>query len=175
MGDGSTTISLNLASLGKDAAALCTTLRSEPATTWSHQALDIMTAQDLAKRALFLFLHFSAQPACVLPEGRQALAHLGHVAESAQVVSSELAAALARKAENARVAALRSAKPIFIGPSPAQHIAVALDLLAKVPAQCTEGAKWVSTAERLQTARDRAASTTPPLPASAPTAPPRRH
>ncbi|MFJ2876506.1 hypothetical protein [Streptomyces sp. NPDC087298] len=172
MSDSETTIALDLALLGKDAAALCTTLRSEPATSWSHQALDIMTAQDLAKRALFLFLHFSKQPACARPEGRQALAHLGLVAESVQVVSGELSAALARKAENARIAALRSAKPVFVGPSPAQRVAVAIDLLARVPVQCAEGAKWVSTAERLQAARDRAVSTTPPAPATASTAPP---
>lgn len=164
--DSKTTIAVELAVLGNGAAALCTTLRSEPATSWSHQVLDIMTAQDLAKRALFLFLNFSVQPACTRPEGRQALAHLGRVAESVQVVSAELTAALTRKAENARVAALRNAKPIFIGPSPAQRVAVAVDLLAKVPAQCAEGAKWVSAAERLQTAQDRAASTAPPAPAA---------
>ncbi|WP_330434635.1 hypothetical protein OIC43_09595 [Streptomyces sp. NBC_00825] len=172
---GETTIAVELAVLGNGAAALCTTLRSKPATSWSHQLLDIVTAQDLAKKALSLFLTFSEQPACTRPEGRQALAHLGRVAESAQVVSAELTAALARKAENARIAALRNTKPIFIGPSPAQRVAVAVDLLAKVPAQCAEGAKWVSAAERLQAARDRAASTTPPTPAAASTAPPRRH
>ncbi|MDV9196044.1 hypothetical protein [Streptomyces sp. Wh19] len=166
-----TTIAVELAVLGKDAASLCSTFRSEPANSYS--ALGIMTAQNLAKRALFLFLTFSEQPACARPEGRQALAHLGRVAESVQIVSAELTAALARKAENARVAALRNSKPIFIGPSPAQRVAVAVDLLAKVPAQCAEGAKWVSAAERLQAARVRAASTTPPAPAAS-TAPSRR-
>ncbi|MFE2936953.1 hypothetical protein [Streptomyces sp. NPDC059278] len=174
MNEGSeTTTAVELAVLGNGAAALCTTLRSEPATSWSHQVLDVMTAQDLVKRALFLFLNFSVRPACARPEGRQALAHLGRVAESVQVVSAELTAALARRAENARVAALRNSKPIFIGPSPAQRVAVAVDLLAKVPAQCAEGAKWVSAAERLQAARVRAASTAPPAPAAS-TAPPRR-
>ncbi|MFD4942248.1 hypothetical protein ACFWNT_06825 [Streptomyces sp. NPDC058409] len=167
--------SLELASLGKDATALCTTLRSEPvsATSWSHQVLDIMTAQDLARRALFLFLHFAEQPARARPEGRQALVHLGRVAESAQVVSGELTAALARKADNERVAALRNA-PVFVGPSPAQRVAVAAGLLAKVPAECAEGAKWVSAAERLQAARERTASTTSPTPATASTSTPRR-
>lgn len=175
MGDGSKTMtSLELVSLGRDATALCTTLRSEPVsvTSWSHQVLDIMTAQDLARRALSLFLHFAEQPARARPEGRQALVHLGRVAESVQVVSSELTAALARKADNERVAALRNAKPVFVGPSPAQHVAVAADLLAKVPTECAEGAKSVSAAERLQAAWDRTASTTPPTPATAST--PRR-
>ncbi|MFE5097094.1 hypothetical protein ACFRCI_44075 [Streptomyces sp. NPDC056638] len=165
MGDGSKTMtSLELVSLGRDATALCTTLRSEPvsATNWSHQVLDIMTAQDLARRALSLFLRFAEQPARARPEGRQALVHLGRVAESVQVVSGELTAALARKADNERVAALRNAKPVFVGPSPAQRVAVAAGLLAKVPAECAEGAKWVSAAERLQAARDRTASTSTP-------------
>lgn len=176
MGDGSKTMtSLELVSLGRDATALCTTLRSEPvsATSWSHQVLDIMTPQDLARRALSLFLRFAEQPARARPEGRQALVYLGRVAESVQVVSGELTAALARKADNERVAALRNAKPVFVGPS-AQRVAVAADLLAKVPAECAEGAKWVSAAERLQAARDRTASTASLTPATASTSTPRR-
>ncbi|MFB6987931.1 hypothetical protein ACFC0C_16460 [Streptomyces sp. NPDC056178] len=156
------------AALGNDAAALRAGLLSAANRSYERQTVDILTAQDLGRRALSLLLHFSEQAASARPEGRHALVHLGRIAETAQIVSAELTSALARTAENQRKAALRGAKPIFVGPSPAQRVAAAADLLASVPFECAEGARWSDAAEHLQAVRERAASTISPTPTAVP-------
>jgi hypothetical protein len=129
--------------LQADVAALRQSLRTVSSKDPDALGTCITAAQELAARALSLYLQHqrpTARPSGALLRG---LDRLAQITKLAQDVTAALTSALARHAENQR----REAGPgpvIYIGPYPWQHVQAAAGLLQRFPALCAQADHWLT-------------------------------